>query len=186
MTVLLLVRHGSTPWTSEHRLQGGTDIGLSDHGREDVRRLRRTVDGWVPQTLVVSPLARTRATAGLLSELPPVVDPRWAEAGLGEWEGLTPRQIGPDYGLWRAGRLVPPGGEPQARVRRRVSGAVRAAAAYDGPVLVVTHGGVIRVVLACFLGLTPERIDPVGAPSVTAVEVTASGAARLLHYNLVL
>lgn len=199
MTALLLVRHGPTPWTAERRLQGRTDIDLSPEGRDEAVRLRAVIDDWMPRTAVVSPLARTLSTVSLLSELAPIVDARWAEAGLGAWEGSTPDALGEDYARWRAGRFVPPGGETLDDVRARVAEAAVDAARQPGPVLVVTHGGVIRAALAHFVGLTADRIEPVAAPSLTVIDVvpadgaddctgvgTGGGAAvgRLVRFNV--
>ncbi|PWD50255.1 histidine phosphatase family protein [Serinibacter arcticus] len=182
MTTLLLVRHAATPWTQERRLQGRTDIDLSDAGRADAAALRPLVAAWAPATLISSPLARTRSTAALLSDLDPTLDPRWMESSLGDWEGRLPAELGADYTAWRAGRLVPPGGEDADAVRTRIVAAVTAAAARPGPVLVVTHGGTIRAVLAHYLGLTADLIEPVAAPSLTAVDVDGRGA-RLRAFN---
>lgn len=184
MTALLLVRHGATAWTAERRLQGRTDIDLTEQGRADAVALRAAIDGWAPASVVVSPLLRARSTAAALSSLEPVVDERWAEATLGEWEGRVPADIGPAYAEWRAGRLVPPGGEPAAALRARIEGAVSDAARSDGPVLVVTHGGTIRAVLARYVGLTADLIQPVSAPSLTAIDVDPDGAARLMAFNV--
>ncbi|WP_271985461.1 histidine phosphatase family protein [Pseudoclavibacter terrae] len=184
MTALLLVRHGSTPWTAERRLQGRTDIDLDEKGRADALALRAAIDAWAPATVVTSPLLRARSTAAALSDLEQVVDERWAEATLGEWEGRLPAEIGPDYAEWRAGRLVPPGGEPSPVLRARVEGAVNDAARRPGPVLVVTHGGTIRAVLARYVGLTADVIEPVAAPSLTAIDVQPEGAARLVTFNV--
>jgi len=185
MTTLLLVRHGPTEWTGEKRLQGQTDIDLSAEGRALTAGFAAVIETWKPQTVIASPLGRTRTTAALLSGLTPIVDERWAEAGLGEWEGQVPAEIGPDYHRWRDGSLVPPGGEKPADVTARVSAAVLAAAQHPGPVLVVTHGGTIRSVLAQFVGLTARYLEPVGAPSVTVLDVEPDGSARLRHYNVV-
>lgn len=185
MTALLLVRHGPTPWTAERRLQGRTDIDLSETGRTAALRLRALIDEWMPQTAVVSPLSRTRSTVSLLSGLTPIVDERWAEAGLGSWEGSVPEALGADYARWRAGAFVPPGGETLASVQERVAAAAHAAAAHPGPVLVVTHGGVIRAALAHFVGLTADRIEPVAAPSLTVLDVPpAAERARLVRFNI--
>ncbi|RGE19386.1 histidine phosphatase family protein [Leucobacter sp. wl10] len=182
MTTLLLVRHGETDWNRAQRLQGRTDIELSERGRADVAALRALIAPWHPATVIASPLARARMSAALLSDLEPIVDDAWIEHGLGDWEGATPAVIGPAYHRWRAGALVPPGGEPAAAIRKRVSGAVRTAVALPGPVLVVTHGGTIRAVLDRFLGLGADRIDPVSPASLTVVDVEGEGA-RLRQFN---
>lgn len=185
MTTLLLVRHGATEWTRLGRLQGRTDVDLSAEGRRAVAQLAPVVGEWAPQTVICSPLARTRSTATLLGAGQPHFDARWAEAGLGEWEGRTPEVIGGDYLLWRSGVLVPPGGEPPDAVRSRTVAAVRDAATRPGPVLVVTHGGVIRAVLSHFVGLSTANMVPVEAPSVTALDVDTDGQARLRALNVV-
>jgi broad specificity phosphatase PhoE len=182
MTSLLLVRHGATAWTSERRLQGRTDIDLSEQGRADVAALRPLVDAYAPAAVVVSPLRRARSTAALLSDLPARVDARWAEAGLGRWEGCLPDEVGPDYAEWRAGRLDPPGGEPLLALRDRVEAAVRDCAEAPGAVLVVTHGGTIRAVLDRFAGLRAEVIVPPAAPSLTVLELR-DGGSRLRQFN---
>lgn len=180
-----MVRHGATEWTELRRLQGRTDIDLSSSGRDEVRRLAPVVAAWQPSSVIVSPLARTRSTAALLGSFDVEYDSRWAEAGLGEWEGCTPEGIGADYRLWRAGALVPPAGEQPDSVTMRTSAAVLDAASRPGPVLVVTHGGVIRSVLARFVGLTAAKLVPVAAPSITALDVEPDGSARLRALNLV-
>lgn len=184
MTTLLMVRHGATEWTALRRLQGRTDIDLSAAGRRDVRALAPTVAAWQPQSAVASPLSRTRSTAELLGAGEVVYDIRWAEAGLGDWEGSTPEVIGTDYHRWRAGALVPPRGEAPRDVTARTSAAVLDAVERPGPVLIVTHGGVIRSVLARFVGLPAARLVPVAAPSITAIDVEADGTARLRALNV--
>lgn len=198
-TTLLLVRHGATAWTRDRRLQGRTDIDLCDAGRADVAALGPAVAAWAPRSLVVSPLRRTRTTAALLADAlrgagapvpEPVIDEDWTEHGLGRWEGLTPSEIGADYGRWRAGQLTPPGGEPPSDIRARVTEAVRRAAARPGPVLVVTHGGTIRAALATCVGLEADRVEPVAAPSLTVLDVPVPSSVRptgfggrLRHFN---
>ncbi|MGV0743785.1 histidine phosphatase family protein [Mycolicibacterium sp. XJ870] len=186
MTTLLMVRHGATEWTESRRLQGRTDVDLSVQGRRDVCDLVPAVAAWQPRSVIASPLSRTRSTAELLAGAHRAeYDIRWAEAGLGEWEGSTPELIGDDYQRWRAGALVPPAGERPEDVTARVAAAVLDAAALPGPVLVITHGGVIRSVLARFVGLRAARMVPVSAPSITALDVEPDGSARLRALNVV-
>ncbi|GAB3054249.1 histidine phosphatase family protein [Sediminivirga luteola] len=185
---ILLVRHGRTAWTDERRLQGRTDIPLNDAGCREALALRPQIQEWMPQRLIVSPACRARATAELLTAgaLPSVQDPRLQEAGLGEWEGLTAEEIGGDYRRWRAGVLTPSAGESRLQVHERVAAALRDAAAGEGPVLMVTHGGVIRAALEILVGLRTDQIVPVDAASLTVLEVPAADLARsrLRHYNL--
>jgi len=190
-TVILLVRHGATEWTHQRRLQGRTDIGLSAAGLADAAALAPLVAEWRPTSIVSSPLSRAHGTAealraGLPEDARPDIriDDAWSEHGLGEWEGLTEAQIGPDAARWRAGALVPPGGEDGATTRARVRRGLEAVAALGGPVLVVTHGGIIRAALAETVGLAARNLEPVGAPSLTALVVGPAGT-RLARFNVV-
>lgn len=185
MTTILLVRHGRTAWTDEQRLQGRTDIPLNAAGRDEVRELRAMVQEWTPRSVMVSPALRAVETAQLLNELPSAADARLLEAGLGEWEGRTATEIGEAYRHWRAGTKTPPGGEAPEDVRGRVRAALEDLSLLPGPVLTVTHGGVIRAALEVLLGLPSRSVMPVGAASMTVVEVSAGlTGARLRHYNL--
>lgn len=188
MTTLLLVRHGSTAWTAERRLQGRTDIALDERGREESLRLRALVERWAPTSLLVSPAARALETADLLrsgelQELAAETDERLLEAGLGEWEGRLPGDLGADYLAWRAGAFVPPGGERPELVAARIAAVLDEASKKAGPVLLVTHGGVIRAALHKLVGLRTAHLSPVAAASLTVVDTDQQGA-RLRHYNL--
>ncbi|GAB3256534.1 histidine phosphatase family protein [Kineosporia babensis] len=188
MLKLLLVRHGETTWNSSRRLQGDTDIPLSDNGRRQARALRETIAGHKPDALVCSPLSRTRETAALLGHPPSEddLDPQWAEANLGEWAGRYAADIraeGPEYDAWRAGTFRPPGGEGLNELSERVLLGLKALPP-QGTVLVVTHGGPVRAVLRHLLDLDPTRIVPVAPASLTVLQLTGEST-RLAAYNVV-
>ncbi|HEY5347765.1 MAG TPA: histidine phosphatase family protein, partial [Rhizomicrobium sp.] len=70
-----LIRHGPTAWNAQGRIQGKTDVPLSDEGTAEMARLR------VPRNFsyaraFVSPLLRARQTALLLGIENPVIDAR--------------------------------------------------------------------------------------------------------------
>ena len=176
MTTLLLVRHGATDWNLAGRLQGATDVPLSDAGVAQATALRPLVAGWQPSAVVASPLSRAAETARLL-EAGPVV-------GLGAWEGMTSAELGDDARAWRRGELVPPGGEAPADARDRIVAALQDAAALGEVVLVVTHGGVVRAALEALVGLATRHIAPVAPASLTVLDV-AGAHARLRALGLV-
>jgi broad specificity phosphatase PhoE len=184
MTTLLLVRHGATAWNLEGRLQGATDVALSDAGVEQARALRPLVDAWRPDAVVASPLARAADTASILVDRAPTLDARLVEVGLGAWEGRTSRELGDDARAWRRGELVPPGGEAPGVARGRVLAALADAAALGGVVLVVTHGGVVRAALDGLVGLATRHVAPVAPASLTVVDL-ADGVPRLRALGLV-
>lgn len=192
MTTLLLVRHGATDWNLAGRLQGATDVPLSDAGVAQARALRPLVADWQPTAVVASPLSRAAETARLLVDGAPwrvgasavAHDRRLVEVGLGAWEGRTSVELGDAAVAWRRGDLVPPGGEAPADARDRVLAALVDAASLGEVVLVVTHGGVVRAALEGLVGLATRHIAPVAPASLTIVE-HADGVARLRALGLV-
>ena len=159
---MLLVRHGETDWNRDGRWQGGSDTELNDLGRDQARALAAELDGDI-DVVYSSDLARARETAEIVSAklgLDVRLDPRLRERGFGEWEGLTSTEIEERFGeadqRWRAGEG--PGAddaEPfedfSARINDFLADVLRL---HPGEqVLVVSHGGSIRVIHALAAGL---------------------------------
>lgn len=155
---LYLARHGETDDNREPiRVQGFTDTLLNDTGRRQAAELAEQVQPLGLRTLWSSDLMRARETAEIVGSrlgLEVHLDPRLREADRGRWEGrrfIDIERECPDlYAAWRrAGSSFRfPGGESLLEQSQRVSaalGAIRASS--ELPVLVVCHGGSIRVVL---------------------------------------
>jgi broad specificity phosphatase PhoE len=145
--------------------------------------------------LLASPLLRTLQTAQIIGSalgLEAELAPEWAELRLGEWDGLTYRQIArgwPDeYARWQASPAAqPPGGESVDDLRARVEAALhwlRMAQAGKSVVL-ITHTGPIRAAVASALDAGPAafwrlRIDPA---SVTTLRFWADGGVEVVGVN---
>jgi broad specificity phosphatase PhoE len=165
VTTLLLVRHGETDWNREGRWQGHSDTHLNELGREQAARLAGEVDG--VDAIYSSDLARARETADVIARrlgLDVRVDERLRERSFGAWEGKTAPEIEAEFrdahARWLAGEG--PGAddaEPFAEFGARVQGFVRdVLARHPGEtVLVVAHGGSIRVIHALAGGLDYVR-----------------------------
>jgi broad specificity phosphatase PhoE len=106
------------------------------------------------------------ANAGLPHPLPLQRARELAEIDHGDWSGLTRAQVAhkwPELAeQWRTapGDVTMPGGESLADVRRRALAflaAIRQEHA-DGDILAVTHGTVLRLLLAHFLDMRPDQI----------------------------
>lgn len=157
MTDLFLIRHGITAWNEARRIQGRTDVPLSDAGVEQVRRWRlpphlRTIDWYV------SPLSRTAETARLLglpvhASVEALVEMEW-----GEWTGRRiadlRTELGEELRVNEARGLdfMPPGGESPRMVRTRLAAWLAELGDCNGPVGAVTHKGVIRAALSLATG----------------------------------
>jgi broad specificity phosphatase PhoE len=169
---LYFIRHGETDWNAEARLQGQRDVPLNDFGRvqaeEAGRRLRELVERPDGLDYVASPLGRTRETMERLREaigLDPSAyrtDERLKELTFGAWEGLTWREVrqrdsrgarARDADKWS---FVPPKGESYGRLAERVAPFL---AGLCRDAVVVSHGGVARVLLA-ILGHVPRDEAP--------------------------
>ena len=188
MTVLALLRHAETAWNAERRIQGQTDVPLSDIGRA---RLRGA--GLPPacrgMRVVTSPLARCVETAALLGIPEAPREPRLMEMHWGEWQGTTLEALRKSLGKsmqeneGRGLDFRPPGGESPREVGIRV---VEWMSELREPTLAVTHRGVIRAVLALatgwdMLGKPPARLD---WTAVHFFDVDATGQPRVRELNV--
>lgn len=195
MIRVALIRHGETAWNGERRLQGQKDIALSAAGRGQARSLTAAIEAVAPDRVVVSGLRRTAETAQELGLEPDAYDDRLDEASLGEWEGRYSADIRADcpdgYAAWRAGRLTPPGGESFEQLTQRVTaglfGAAADCAGAGGEALViVTHGGPVRAMLAELVGLDPARVihsHPAGLSLLDVDPHTQDVKLRLYNYS---
>ena len=185
-----LVRHGETEWNRANRIQGHTDVPLSDKGRNQVSALAPELTGVPISAVYSSDLSRTVETAQILlssTGLSVQQDRDLREFSYGEWEGLTLSEVQTRDGDAFAQRFnvrdvdfAAPGGESAVqlvgRVRRFYD---RVVAAHDGGenVLVAAHGGSVRALALCLLGLPVEhfwrfRVDCAG---LTIIENHAGG-----------
>ena len=152
MRTLILARHGETDWNRDGRFQGHADPPLNDRGREQARALASELAGDVLDAVYTSDLLRAHETAQIVAAtkgLSVVVDPDLRERDVSEWSGLTLPEIEarfPDELRAFREHRVSIGETHDSLSRRVVAAAGRIAAAHPaGVVLVVTHGGALRM-----------------------------------------
>jgi glucosyl-3-phosphoglycerate phosphatase len=148
---VLLLRHGESTWNVEARWQGRADPPLSPAGEGQARQAAAALTGAV--AVWSSDLARACRTAELLApaDVTVRVDARLRERDVGSWTALTRAEIDGQFPGWLADGRRPSGWEGDDAVRARCWPALRAAAAplAAGDVaVVVSHGGLIRAVVA--------------------------------------
>ncbi|MBK1696840.1 histidine phosphatase family protein [Rhodovibrio salinarum] len=154
---LALIRHGPTAWNAEKRIQGRTDVPLSQAGRATVAQWRVPIDVKAYQVLV-SPLTRARETAELLGLRGTRIEPALAERSWGSWEGERLPELRSRYGSdmknWEARGLDfrAPQGESSRDLQARLMPLLVRLAADATDTLAVTHRGVIRAIYALATG----------------------------------
>jgi probable phosphoglycerate mutase len=161
MTIFYLFRHGAIGRSEAERFIGQTDSPLGPEGRLQACCWRNKLQNVGFTAAWSSDLARAAATAAIIfggRDLPVRTTRNLREIHLGEWEGLPRHQVKerhPD--LWKdRGRDLadfrPTGGESFRDVQKRaVSEVMRISAEASGNVGIVTHAGVIRVLICHFL-----------------------------------
>ncbi|SDH41137.1 alpha-ribazole phosphatase [Pseudomonas flavescens] len=163
--ILHLLRHGETEQGGG--LRGSLDDALTDAGWAQLRAAVRVDEHW--DALISSPLQRCARFAEELAaarDLPLRVEADLQELHFGDWEGRSAAQLmetdAEDLGRFWADpyAFTPPGGEPLLAFEARVLDALRRLQGdYQGQqVLVVTHGGVMRLLLARARGLPREQL----------------------------
>ncbi|MBT9304166.1 alpha-ribazole phosphatase family protein [Pseudomonas sp. TAE6080] len=179
-----LLRHGETELGGG--LRGSLDDALTDNGWEQMRQAVLAQGPW--DRLVSSPLQRCARFAeelGVRLDLPVSLEPDLQELHFGAWEGQSAAKLmetdADALGLFWADpySFTPPDGEPVEAFSRRVRGAVlRLHQRYAGQrVLLISHGGVMRLLLAQARGLPREQLlnVEVGHGGLFSLRVEADG-----------
>lgn len=185
VTTIDLLRHGVCEGGEIFR--GSIDVELLSEGLNNMDRItRRYQNDW--DRVITSPLKRCQKFAELITKraaIPLEVDERWREIHFGQWEGQkfeTIFQQFPNEAHWyyvRPDKFTPPGGESIKKARRRVVKAYKQILERhrDEHLLVVQHGGTIRLLLSHILNMPlsrTTRID-VSYASLTRIQVQHHG-----------
>jgi 2,3-bisphosphoglycerate-dependent phosphoglycerate mutase len=168
--ILILARHGRSTANSKGVLAGRMPgVHLDDHGIAQAQAAGRRLVGIEVAAVASSPLDRCKETAkhitAQLSPRPPVrSDRRFTEVDYGDWTGLTLKKLAKEP-LWGTVQRHPsaarfPEGESMGEMWSRATDAARTfvagLTAGEGAVpigLVVSHGDLIKAILADALGM---------------------------------
>ena len=197
---MILVRHGRTSINANGVLAGRTPgIGLDDLGRTQAKQLGERLAALPYSRVVTSPLQRCVETAEALIVARPgaviVPDDGLIECGYGDWTGQRLKDLTKQK-LWKTVQQHPsavlfPGGESMVQMQTRALSAVRRWNAEveeqvgpNGIWAAVSHGDVIKAVVADALGLHLDQFQRIviGPAAVCVVEYTATRP-FVLHVN---
>ena len=180
---LWLVRHGETEWSRSGQHTGRTDIPLTDAGRAQAAALAPMFAAMHPALVLCSPRRRARDTAELAGLHVDDVDPDLAEWDYGDYEGRTTADIRRDVPGWTLWTHEVPNGETAAQVGERADRVLKRARAelHDGPVVLVAHGHISRVIGARWIGLAAEGGSHLALSTAAPSVLGAQYGVPMLH-----
>jgi probable phosphoglycerate mutase len=199
-TTVVMLRHGVTEHTVNKVFSGlgGDDPGLTDLGREQARRAAARLAQRGPIDVIVSsPLRRTRETAEVVAEklgLDVQLEPGFAEAAFGEWDGFSFPDImerwPDDIRSWLDSPAVaPPGGESLDAVSERVDEArKRLLSDFEGQtVVVVSHVTPIKMMLKLALDAEMDMVHrfELAPASITTLQWWSDGWPVVVEFSVV-
>jgi probable phosphoglycerate mutase len=154
-TALWLIRHGETEWSRSGRHTSRTDLPLTPRGEKQAVALRQQLAGLRPSLVLCSPRRRAVDTAELAGLPVDAIDDDLTEWDYGEYEGLTTAQIRERVPGWSLWTHPLPEGETAVQVGARADRVLRRTLPYldDGPVVLIAHGHISRVIGARWIGL---------------------------------
>ncbi len=155
---LYLARHGDTAWTDSHQHTGRTDVPLNERGEERARQLGTQLRKFTFVHVYTSPLVRATKTCDLAGFGSVVeVDRDLSEWDYGRFEGKVTSDVLKDRPGWKLFRDGCPDGESPEDVAARADRFLARVHATMGDVLAFSHGHIIRMIAARWLGLSPAH-----------------------------
>jgi alpha-ribazole phosphatase len=186
MTRVFFIRHAETEMAG--RYCGHSDPELNAQGRAQLTKLAHLLSSEMLETIYSSDLRRAKSTAQAIAvgrHIPRVLRPALREIDFGDWEGMSWEQIeqlDPDYAQkWMAAypHLPAPSGESFHAFEIRILEEVNALLGRSrGPIAVVTHAGVLRVVLRHLFGCSDHQAWQQTQPYCCVVRYETQGETR--------
>ena len=166
-TEIIFIRHGETEWNSQQRMQGHSNSDLSSVGQAQIQALGQWMKNVPFDHIYSSDSLRAKQTAEAITQFSGhelKIDLRLREKNLGVFEGLTSeeaRERHPEvFNLFKTAgsKYVIDEGESTQQLQDRALEIVDEIRIKhpEERVLLVTHGGFIRVVMKHSLGLSLE------------------------------
>lgn len=201
---LVLLRHGQTQSNADNRMQGQLDTELSVLGHSQAVTTAEILSVRQPLVIYSSDLHRALDTAEELAKrcgLSVNSHKDLRETRLGEWQGMTHREVDAAYPgqrqAWRdSPRWAPPGGESRIDVADRSVPVVEhvfdnepewGADGCERPVVLVAHGGLISALTAALLDLPVDNwpvLGGMGNASWTQLSAHGDGGFADLRWRL--
>lgn len=159
--MLYVARHGQTKWNSLNKVCGITDVDLTEKGIQQAKTLACRAQEKDINLIITSPLKRAVETSKIVSEfcnIPVQIDERLIEQDYGVFEGVD-RKNEDFLRNKKCFAYKYPNGESMLQVAYRVYGVIEDIKCKykDQNVLIITHGGVCRIINTYFVDMTNEE-----------------------------
>ncbi len=185
MIKLIFIRHAETIRNKQKRYLGKTDIALSQKGERQAELISDYLKNENISAIYSSSLTRACQTARIIAKrhsLKVKMDEGLNEIDFGKWEGMTFNQIQKKYpGLAREYLLDPlniriPGGESLLKFRNRIKRSLKKILAGEkekSAIVIVSHGGVNRIIFCSLLALPLSRFWQIrqGIGAINIIEI---------------
>jgi broad specificity phosphatase PhoE len=183
---LWLIRHGETVWSLSGAHTGRTDLPLTPEGEKKATALGAKLAGHKFALVLTSPMQRARRTcelAGFGAEAQ--IDSNLLEWNYGDYEGRSTADIHRDRPCWSLFRDGVPGGETIEQVAVRARTVIARAEAADGDAALFAHVHILRILAACWLGISPEsaRFFALGTAGISTLGYEHETRV-IVHWNL--
>lgn len=159
---LILIRHGETLWNKEGRVQGISDIELSDAGIKQAKLLALSLKDNAIEAIHVSPLKRAIKTAEIINEFHKLdiqTHHELMEMNQGDFEGMSFKELMNDkkdfLKKWinNPASIKMPNGESLVELQNRAWIAMEKIISGRKDTLIVSHNFTIAVILCRLLGI---------------------------------
>jgi broad specificity phosphatase PhoE len=162
---IVLLRHGESVGNADGYHQGQSEFSLTELGQQQTQAL---ADRWKSQGLsfdhmISSPLLRAKETAEIIVSALDIqleFDPVWMEVDIGVLSGLHYEEAEHKYprpDFFHLYQRFGKTGESRWELFLRAGQAVNSLLVHDpGSYLVVSHGGILNMVIYAMLGITPQ------------------------------
>lgn len=147
--MIYLIRHGETDWNAKRKIQGQTDIPLNSNGKQQAEEAANEIVNLKIDRIISSDLSRAKETAEIINKKIGVkitLDKRLREENFGDYEGRIIEEITDEE--WNVLNETPEKihGESRNQLYERAKSFI-SQIKEDENILVVTHGGLLRMIL---------------------------------------
>lgn len=188
--LLYCIRHAESVYNAEGRIQGHSDVSLSELGRRQAEALAATLAALPIDAVYSSPLLRAQQTAEPIArelKLEIQVVPQLIELNAGIFQGKRPDELAEfcpaEFTRWRSGDpdYTIPGGESRRDLMRHGQEAMDIICrSGHRQVVVVSHGALLGAAIKVLLNIPAGR-NPFQLENASISRVEVNGDVVRLH-----